>query len=218
MTQICGCLNCGKDYDSDTQGAICPHESGERRRDSLPPFVPMIPRTEPEGIEIPEDLQQPYNLASKPQVMWTSGFARNLIKRIARAEAQIKEDDEFAALRDKQILQLEADNKTLREQVERLRLNSHKWVGRQMGGNPANAESYEWVRYCDYCGAEDTCEEGIPECPVTRESLKAALAEHEKRLTDEEWKHAYKVMGSTGKYMDRENIDELLASRRQGSR
>ena len=38
MTQINKCLNCGKDYDFDTQGAICPHESGDRRLDSLNPW------------------------------------------------------------------------------------------------------------------------------------------------------------------------------------
>jgi len=32
------CLNCGKDYDYSTQGAICPHDTGERRMDSLAPW------------------------------------------------------------------------------------------------------------------------------------------------------------------------------------
>ena len=32
------CLNCNRDYDHETQGAICPHESGASRRDSLPPW------------------------------------------------------------------------------------------------------------------------------------------------------------------------------------
>lgn len=41
---------------------------------------------------------------------------------------------------------------------------SHKWVGRQVGGSPFNAESYEWVRYCDICGIEDTCEDPLPPC------------------------------------------------------
>jgi len=41
----------------------------------------------------------------------------------------------------------------------------HKWVGRMVGGSPANAESCEWVRYCDVCGMEDTCEDDpIPPC------------------------------------------------------
>lgn len=30
----------------------------------------------------------------------------------------------------------------------------HHWVGRQMGGSPDMVESYEWVAYCDVCGAE----------------------------------------------------------------
>ena len=33
------CLNCNRDYDHETQGAICPHESGASRRDSLPPWT-----------------------------------------------------------------------------------------------------------------------------------------------------------------------------------
>lgn len=43
---LTGCLNCGRDYDSETQGAICPHESGERRRDQLDPWPE---RPEPNG-------------------------------------------------------------------------------------------------------------------------------------------------------------------------
>jgi hypothetical protein len=30
----------------------------------------------------------------------------------------------------------------------------HKWTGQQIGGNPADAESTEWVEYCDLCGEE----------------------------------------------------------------
>ena len=41
----------------------------------------------------------------------------------------------------------------------------HKWIGCQLGGSPANAESYEWIRYCKVCGMEDTCEDPLPECP-----------------------------------------------------
>lgn len=44
-------------------------------------------------------------------------------------------------------------------------LRSHKWIGRQRGGDPADAASYEWVRYCEECGMEDTCEDPLPECP-----------------------------------------------------
>lgn len=30
----------------------------------------------------------------------------------------------------------------------------HVWTGKQMGGPPDMAESYEWVGYCDVCGIE----------------------------------------------------------------
>ncbi len=40
----------------------------------------------------------------------------------------------------------------------------HKWKMQRMGGNPANAESYEWVRFCEVCGIEDTCEDPLPPC------------------------------------------------------
>lgn len=66
-------------------------------------------------------------------------------------------------------------------EIERLNLRTHKWTGRQVGGHPANAESYEWVRFCDLCGMEDTCED-VPPCPVTREDLAAHLAEAERTI------------------------------------
>jgi hypothetical protein len=44
-------------------------------------------------------------------------------------------------------------------------LRSHKWVGQRRGGDPADAGSYEWVRYCEICGMEDTCEDPLPPCP-----------------------------------------------------
>ena len=31
----------------------------------------------------------------------------------------------------------------------------HQWTGRQMGGPPDMAESYEWVEYCKVCGVEN---------------------------------------------------------------
>lgn len=40
----------------------------------------------------------------------------------------------------------------------------HKWTGVQRGGDPAEAGSYEWVRYCQVCGMEDTCEDPLPPC------------------------------------------------------
>ena len=43
-------------------------------------------------------------------------------------------------------------------------MSEHRWVGRQLGGSPVNAESYEWVRYCEVCGMEDTCEDPLPPC------------------------------------------------------
>jgi hypothetical protein len=53
---------------------------------------------------------------------------------------------------------------TDREYVE-ASTTKHTWVFQRAGGNPANAESYEWVRYCSVCGMEDTCEdEELPPC------------------------------------------------------
>lgn len=49
-------------------------------------------------------------------------------------------------------------------------LRSHKWTGLQRGGNPADAGSYEWVRYCEVCGIEDTCEDPLPICGDTPKS------------------------------------------------
>ncbi len=44
-------------------------------------------------------------------------------------------------------------------------LRSHQWTGCQQGGDPADAGSTEWVRYCKVCGMEDTCEDPLPPCP-----------------------------------------------------
>ncbi len=49
-------------------------------------------------------------------------------------------------------------------------LKTHKWVGQRVGGDPANAGSYEWVRYCSVCGIEDTCEDPLPPCQTEEES------------------------------------------------
>jgi hypothetical protein len=40
----------------------------------------------------------------------------------------------------------------------------HKWTGCRRGGSPAEADSYEYVRYCEVCGIEDTCEYPLPPC------------------------------------------------------
>ena len=43
---LTGCLNCNRDYDPEFQGSICPHESGDKRRDSLPKWPETV---EPNG-------------------------------------------------------------------------------------------------------------------------------------------------------------------------
>lgn len=79
----------------------------------------------------------------------------------------ISGEDLYAAARER-IADLEAEN-------ARLRSNSHKWTGCQRGGSPVEATSSEWVRYCEYCGSEDTCEDDMPACEVTREYLQQQL-------------------------------------------
>jgi hypothetical protein len=41
----------------------------------------------------------------------------------------------------------------------------HKWKGQQQGGDPADVGSYEWVCYCDNCGAESDDDNEDGECP-----------------------------------------------------
>ena len=41
----------------------------------------------------------------------------------------------------------------------------HRWGGCKLGGSPAEESSQEWVRYCEDCGMEDTCEDPLPPCP-----------------------------------------------------
>lgn len=45
-------------------------------------------------------------------------------------------------------------------------LMSHQWTGVQRGGDPTEAGSTEYVRYCRLCGIEDTCEDPLPPCSV----------------------------------------------------
>lgn len=78
-----------------------------------------------------------------------------------------------------------------REQiVAEIALKSHAWIGRQMGGSPVDASSYEWVRYCQNCGIEDTCEDPLSVCPHfprIAEAADAILALHaEERKRDRE--------------------------------
>lgn len=44
-------------------------------------------------------------------------------------------------------------------------MKEHKWVGQRVGGDPTEAASYEWVRYCSICGMEDTHKDLFPSCP-----------------------------------------------------
>ena len=41
---------------------------------------------------------------------------------------------------------------------------THKWSGCRRGGNPSESGSYEYVRFCEVCGIEDTCEDPLPPC------------------------------------------------------
>lgn len=64
----------------------------------------------------------------------------------------------------------------------------HKWSGlRRVGGHPANAESYEFVRICEVCGMEDTCE--VPPCPgdeiEVAEEIESAEDRETMQLIDE---------------------------------
>ena len=41
---------------------------------------------------------------------------------------------------------------------------SHQWKTQRMGGNPADIESYEMVRYCTVCGVEYSEDDDLPPC------------------------------------------------------
>jgi hypothetical protein len=55
----------------------------------------------------------------------------------------------------------------------------HKWTGCRRGGSPAEADSYEYVRYCEVCGMEDTCEDPLPPCVTPEQPSK-----HEQAVRD----------------------------------
>jgi hypothetical protein len=45
---------------------------------------------------------------------------------------------------------------------------THQWTGCRRGGDPTDAGSAEYVRYCSVCGMEDTCKDPLPPCPGHR--------------------------------------------------
>lgn len=52
----------------------------------------------------------------------------------------------------------------------------HKWKSQQLGGDPAEYTSYEWVTYCDECGAELNDDNEDEECPpYTEEDIRALV-------------------------------------------
>lgn len=77
------------------------------------------------------------------------------------------DDDDYSHPRriEEQVATLEASGKETTGYNEMLFWKTeHKWVGCRAGGDPANAGSYEYVRYCDICGIEDTCDDPLPPC------------------------------------------------------
>ena len=72
---LTGCLNCNRDYDSDTQGAICPHESGERRRDALEKWPEMAEVNGPLRMFIALRILRAWNSG-------TAGFSEIVVKTI----------------------------------------------------------------------------------------------------------------------------------------
>ena len=54
---------------------------------------------------------------------------------------------------------------TILTQRTELAPRKHRWGGCKLGGSPVEESSQEWVRYCDDCGMEDTCEDPLPPCP-----------------------------------------------------
>ncbi len=43
-------------------------------------------------------------------------------------------------------------------------IEQHEWTGCQQGGSPVEESSTEWVRYCNKCGLEDSCEDPLAAC------------------------------------------------------
>jgi len=59
-------------------------------------------------------------------------------------------------------------------------MTEHKWKFQRVGGSPAEADSYEYVRFCEVCGMEDNCEDDLPPCEGD-----ATLPESRPGLSDE---------------------------------
>ena len=72
----------------------------------------------------------------------------------------------------------------------------HRWGGCKLGGSPVEESSTIWVRYCEDCGMEDTCEDPLPPCPgpeqpapkqagdVVERMVRAAIGEWPKYFAD----------------------------------
>ncbi len=76
-------------------------------------------------------------------------------------------------------------------------MRSHNWVMRRMGGNPANAESYERIRYCEICGIEDICEdnENFPACAPLPASEGQSESKPANLLPAQEWQPPIGAVG-----------------------
>lgn len=109
---------------------------------TVPPGSNVAQEVKRRPMEIPEDLR---NRHEEMVMQATSNFPPEMIERIAAL--QRSRDELLEALR------------------EMLSSAGHIWTGCRLGGHPANADSYEWVRYCQVCGMEDTCEDPLPPCP-----------------------------------------------------
>lgn len=157
--QIRGCLNCGHDYDLSIQGAICPHETEERRRDSIPPW--------PKPTALPDSLTKLGNyLAAHDRdidACWTAKVIEEVRHEIAALRQKIEDLDNGRGNFD----ELERKNYLLNKREKEIA-----------------ALKEEIIRYGDHapscreCGSAKPCTEHPCDCGW--EELRSRIAELEK--------------------------------------
>ncbi|HXI85312.1 MAG TPA: hypothetical protein VNL17_14620 [Verrucomicrobiae bacterium] len=137
----------------------------ERLRAALEPFAAYG-----ETLESVNWLPDECPVSATPEAYLTASLRVKHLRRAHEVYAGIVSATPAAAL--------EAHD---RELLAGFALKSHKWTGCRAGGDPTEAGSNEWIRYCEVCGMEDTCEDPLPPCPPFEHEW---LKKHDRELLE----------------------------------
>lgn len=152
------CVECNRMFAVELK----PYVIGVNIRPEEPPAPTLQELSDPANSEI----YSPESEEDKPTVEAAGGssplptkemlyklpqWARFYIEKLERASSKIPEKAEPAAQPSSP-----PAKKSILDGV-------HQWVGQRAGGDPADASSSEWVKYCSACGMEYN--DDVPPCP-----------------------------------------------------